>query len=243
MNAIYNHAVKQKTQLQRDLITFENENLTAPISLQGAISATLVSFEKSITQLDQFLKTHANGNGEDDVKVEKFNNKLATLRADLHDFTTKFKELKANYNQSNARTQLFSSQSTANPFVEDSTMNKRIIHNDNDINDRSFSNRSQQQSALPLYNGLQKEQSIFERGNAQLDMILEMGYQSFDDIVHQNKILDSVQDRMSNSLRTLGVSDETIHNINKRVFTDKVIFYTLLFLLFLSMYLLLKYLR
>lgn len=94
-----------------------------------------------------------------------------------------------------------------------------------------------------MYQGLQKEQSVFERGNAQLDYILEMGQQSFENIVEQNKILSKVQDRMSNGLRTLGVSEQTITSINKRVFKDKLVFWIALILLIIGIYYVLKWLR
>ncbi|CCD24320.1 Bos1p NDAI_0C06610 [Naumovozyma dairenensis CBS 421] len=272
MNALYTHALKQKNQLQQDLLKFENENLTAPISLQGAISATLVSFEKSIKQYSDFLKNNKNikkpssltstsiesSSASSSIDKEKalesdlkYQNRLLSLRKDLEDFQSKFKELKQIYSQSSARKQLFSNNNnstTTNPFDEDPIINKRNVQTSSSPRN-SYSNYNNTRngngdgSSLPLYNGLQKEQSIFQKGNNQLDLILEMGYQSFEDIVHQNKILEAAQDRMSNSLRTLGVSEQTIHSINRRVFKDKFIFYSALLLLFLSMYLIIKYLR
>ncbi|QLL31829.1 hypothetical protein HG536_0B06970 [Torulaspora globosa] len=120
-------------------------------------------------------------------------------------------------------------------------MNKRNVPNVGSASPRgSFDVK---RGGLPLYNGLQKEQSIFQRGNAQLELILEMGHQSLDDLVEQNQILQKMQDRMSSSLRTLGVSEETIQKINRRAFKDKLIFWFALVLLLGGFYLVLKWFR
>ncbi|EJT44716.1 BOS1-like protein [Saccharomyces kudriavzevii IFO 1802] len=127
-----------------------------------------------------------------------------------------------------------------NPFSTSETiMNKRNVGGVSANSGESHSNGG----GLPLYQGLQKEQSVFERGNAQLDYILEMGQQSFENIVEQNKILSKVQDQMSNGLRTLGVSERTITSINKRVFKDKLVFWIALILFIIGIYYVLKWLR
>ncbi|EDO18838.1 hypothetical protein Kpol_1023p7 [Vanderwaltozyma polyspora DSM 70294] len=251
MNAIYNHAVKQKNQLQQDIAKFEKDHLTAPISLQGSVSATLVAFEKSISQykdrLNQFkidTKNSTTDPGNEEI-IAKGESRLASLSQEHKEFAAKFKELKQKYNESNARTQLFSSSSTSeNPFsTENSNMNKRNIGGPQNsalpmTNDDHYDDKG-----MSKFDGLMKEQSIFQRGNAQLDMILEMGQQSLEDIMEQNQILQKVQDQMTSGLRTLGVSDETITNINRRVFKDKLIFWIALALMFIGMYLVLRWLR
>ncbi|CAI4047395.1 hypothetical protein SUVZ_12G1300 [Saccharomyces uvarum] len=244
MNALYNHAVKQKNQLQQELARFEKNSLTAPISLQGSISATLVSLEKTIKQYGEHLNRYKEDTNAEEIDP-KFANRLATLTQDLQDFTTKFKDLKQSYNESNSRTQLFGTRASPmmesdNPFsTSEAIMNKRNVGGAS-ANSREGSSKG---AGLPLYQGLQKEQTVFERGNAQLDYILEMGQQSFEDIMEQNKILSKVQDQMSNGLRTLGVSEQTIASINKRVFKDKLVFWIALILLIIGIYFVLKWLR
>ncbi|CCH59849.1 hypothetical protein TBLA_0C00330 [Henningerozyma blattae CBS 6284] len=249
MNAIYNHAVKQKNQLQSDLTRFDQELVTAPISLQGSISATLVSFNKTIDQYKAHLESQKNNfkfnelSEKDFEKQNKYESRLISLNESYREFSTKFKELKLKYNQSttNARSQLFGNNlSSDNPFDDSSVMNKRNVGGGAINMNRDNSNGSSQ---LPLYQGLRKEQTVLERGNAQLDYLLEMGQQSLDDMIEQNQVILKMQDKMSSSLRTLGVSDSTIHMINKRVFKDKLIFWVALFLLFLGIYLVLKWLR
>lgn len=235
MNALYNHAVKQKTLLQRDLSRFEKDLVTAPISLQGSISTTLISLEKTINQYKDYLAKYNSSTPADSEETQiKYQSRLDSLQQVLAESNEKFLKLKKEFNETNAREQLL--KSSSNPFDEENVMNRRNVA-------VQSSAQAQTSSSLPLYEGLQKEQSIFERGNAQLDYILEMGQQSLEDIVEQNAVLQKVQQTMTKSLHTLGVSNETIEKINKRVFKDKFIFWIALILMFLGFYFLLKLFR
>lgn len=227
--------MKQKTLLQRDLSRFEKDLVTAPISLQGSISTTLISLEKTINQYKDYLAKYKSSTPADSEETQiKYQSRLDSLQQVLAESNEKFLKLKKEFNETNAREQLL--KSSSNPFDEENVMNRRNVA-------VQSSAQAQTSSSLPLYEGLQKEQSIFERGNAQLDYILEMGQQSLEDIVEQNAVLQKVQQTMTKSLHTLGVSDETIEKINKRVFKDKFIFWTALILMFLGFYFLLKLFR
>lgn len=227
--------MKQKTLLQRDLSRFEKDLVTAPISLQGSISTTLISLEKTINQYKDYLAKYKSSTPADSEETQiKYQSRLDSLQQVLAESNEKFLKLKKEFNETNAREQLL--KSSSNPFDEENVMNRRNVA-------VQSSAQAQTSSSLPLYEGLQKEQSIFERGNAQLDYILEMGQQSLEDIVEQNAVLQKVQQTMTKSLHTLGVSNETIEKINKRVFKDKFIFWTALILMFLGFYFLLKLFR
>lgn len=240
--------MKQKNQLTQDLARFERDVHTSPISLQGSISATLVAFEKTISQYKQHLGNYkassssSGGRGfeSDNAELLKYDSRAASLDQDYQMFSVKFKELKQQYHSSDARNQLFNREGS--PFNGDSVVSRRnVIGQASAPQAQEFSGN--ENDSLPLYHGLQKEQSVFQRGNAQLEMILEMGYQSLDDIVEQNQILQTMQDKMTRSLTTLGVSQGTINNVNRRLFKDKLIFWIALLLMFLGMYLLLRWLR
>lgn len=234
MNAIFNHAIKQKNQLNNDLTNYENSlsTNTNSVSLQGSISTTLLLFNKSITQ---FEKQKKNINPTDE---EKFNKKLKTLRDSYDEIFTRFDDLKKKNQENTAAVNQISNAD--NPFsvsnTSSSTMTNRKLLNANFGNN----NNANADDLLPLY---EKEHSIFQRTNQQLDHILEMGSSTFDDLIDQNQILSKIQDKMTKSFVTLGLSNETIAVINKRVFKDKFIFYIALVLLFLGMYLVLKWLR
>lgn len=197
-----------------------------------------MSFERTIEQYSELLKKHKAAiiDEQDDTEIVKNNTRLNSLIDAHKDFAAKFAQLKLTYNSSDARTQLFN-DNHGYALDGDSVVNKRNVASTSPRT--SFEHKG---SGLPLYNGLQKEQSIFQRGNAQLDLILEMGHQSLDNIVEQNQIIHRLQDRMSSSLRTLGVSDETIQRINRRAFKDKLIFWFALALMLLGFYFILKWL-
>ncbi|KAG0668241.1 protein transport protein bos1 [Maudiozyma exigua] len=244
MNALFNHAIKQKSQLTKDLNRFEKNPQTAPISLQGSISATLVSFEKTIVQYEDYLNNQPklldnnnNNNSEQQQIDEKNKNRLTNLKNDLIQLQTQFRDLKKIYNDStNQKNHLFSGISTSeNPYNDiDTEMNQR----------RTVTTTAAQSLSQKTYlDGLQDEQSIFKRGNSQLDYILEMGQNSLNDIIEQNHLLDQIQNKLTKSLRTLNVSEGTIQSVNSRLFKDKMIFWIALCLLFLGMYLILKWLR
>lgn len=228
--------------MQLDLGKFEKDLHTAPVSLQGSISATLVSLERTIEQYRDQLKRYETTTIQDvdESKDAKFQARLDSLVEAHRESAARFAELKKEYNSSNARAQLFNKNETY--MVDgDSVMNKRNVANMGSTSPRnSFDVKN---GGLPLYNGLQKEQSIFQRGNAQLELILEMGHQSLDDLVEQNQILQKMQDTMSSSLRTLGVSEGTIQNINRRAFKDKLIFWFALALMLIGFYFVLKWFR
>lgn len=224
---------------------FEGNVYTSPISLQGSISATLVAFEKTISQYKEHLKNYKSSLSKDDdghgnTELLKYDSRANSLNQDYQMFSNKFKELKLQYHNNDARNQLFAPE--ASPFNGDSVVNRRnVMKQPSEAPAQEFSGN--ESNSLPLYHGLQKEQSVFQRGNAQLEMILEMGYQSLDDIVEQNHILQKMQDRMTRSLTTLGVSQGTISNVNRRLFKDKLIFWIALILMLLGMYMVLKWLR
>lgn len=238
--------MKQKSQLQKDLARFEKNPLTAPISLQGSISATLVAFEKTVKQYSSYLQNQPalGDDAEAKLQAEKNDSRLKTLTADHAAFAESFLQLKKVYNDANAasnqRNQLFGgsgSSSAENPFSDEAVMNQRRG------GAAGSTSTSQPQSNMSFRDGLMHEQSVFERGNAQLDYILEMGQHSLAEIVEQNKILEGVQDKLTKSLRTLNVSEGTIEAVNSRLFKDKLIFWVALALMFLGMYLVLKMFR
>lgn len=256
MNALYNHAVKQRNQLQNDLSKFESDLLNSSVSLQGSISATLVSFDKTIKQLDDYISKNNNNNvtsgDANDDKISIFRIKLNDLKIENKKYQNKFKDLKTQYNKS----QLFgsinndsgggnsSSNTSGNPFNDDNYLNKRNVLSNNRYNNNNIASSYDKKNLLPsFYQNLQNENSIFSRGNAQLDLILEMGNNSLQDLMDQNLILKNIQNKMNKTLRTLNVSQSTIDQINKRLFKDKLIFWIALLLLFIGMYYIIKLFR
>lgn len=178
-------------------------------------------------------------------EAQKTKNKgrLQTLRQEYAEYKQKIDSLRKQREEALAeanRSRLFSNTSTAisdNPYDE-SNMTSRQSH--------AVSQGEQTQinasSGMSMTDGLYKEQTSLERSNQQLDDILDMGRQAFDDLVQQNEIVGKMRDRMSSSLETMGVSRATIRKIDKKAFEDKWIFYIGAALTFLIMYLIWHYL-
>lgn len=178
-------------------------------------------------------------------EAQKTKNKgrLQTLRQEYAEYKQKIDSLRKQREEALAeanRSRLFSNTSTAisdNPYDE-SNVTSRQSH--------AVSQGEQTQinasSGMSMTDGLYKEQTSLERSNQQLDDILDMGRQAFDDLVQQNEIVGKMRDRMSSSLETMGVSRATIRKIDKKAFEDKWIFYIGAALTFLIMYLIWHYL-
>ncbi|KAL6942325.1 hypothetical protein ACO0QE_003496 [Hanseniaspora vineae] len=258
MNALYSHATKQKHLLTKDLSKFEENIISAPISLQGSITTTLLSLEKTIVkykqQLENFKQTSNVGGQDEEEAAEllKYETRLNILESEYANFKDQFTLLKERYQEE--QTKLLQtpnsgingmqgkSSSSTNPFTDTSnaTMtNRRAQGHLKDFGDGSGTG----QLNVDYQDSLRNEESILAKGNQKLDYILEMGQQSLDDIMEQNQVLEKMQKTMTKSLSTLGVSNETIEKINKRVFKDKLVFYIALALFFVGVYLVLKFLR
>lgn len=96
---------------------------------------------------------------------------------------------------------------------------------------------------LSMQEGLLKENDILRKGNQQLDDILEMGRETFEELIASNEMIRNFQNKITGSLDTLGVSRETIKIIEKRAFQDKWLFYGGAALLFFLFWYLLRWLH
>lgn len=96
-------------------------------------------------------------------------------------------------------------------------------------------------SGLSYTEGMHKERSTLSRGNQQLDDILEMGREAYEELVASNQMLRNFQEKITGSLLTLGVSQETIRSVERRAFQDKWIFYGGAFVMFVLFYYILKW--
>lgn len=256
MNALYSHANKQKQLLLRDITKFEtflrNENklsgnLNSIISTQGSIQTTLISLKKTIekyrTQYNNVL-TQSKEDGEEEGEEEgaeilKIKARLDLLQNEYKDFDEKIKALKNQFDEMRKQS-LFNSTSSGVEGGNDSTLQNRGPRSapvsENPLSSQVYNNKKDEnpfESFSGANNGnlfgndyYNDEKSILNKTNKKLDQILEMGTATLDDIMEQNQILSKVQTRMSSTLKTLGVSNETINKINKVVLKDKIRFYT-----------------
>lgn len=229
---LYNNAMKQTQQLRKDLEVFEQDPVNTQLSTIGQITTTITQLSRILQEYDDFIsKQTLNENSK--LKNET---RLLNFQNELSESKIKFQSLKKQREEELAqisKNSLFNNTSTAvsdNPYESNTVVNRHA-------------NNSQQHSGLSMQEGLYKEQSILQRGDEQLDAILEMGQQAFSDLVEQNEIIKKTQQKMVQSLETLGVSRETIRKIEKKAFEDRWIFYIGAILTLYCFYLILKYLR
>ncbi|ODV59106.1 Bos1p ASCRUDRAFT_77499 [Ascoidea rubescens DSM 1968] len=240
MNSLYNLALKQTQLLHKDLNTFENNYKDAPLSLQGQISTTISSLDRTLLDYSKL-----SSNEHDPVKKEKISIRISNFEKQLSESKVLFqsiKKKKQNYIEEYQRNQLFiSPESNLNNRFQNRSTHNGNSHNSNSTsisNDNPYS-----QSNIDYNHNLHKETQNLNRSNQQLDEILEMGREAFDNIVEQNEYIRLIQNKLLNSLNTLGVSQSTIRQIDKIAFKDKWFFYIGALLVFLFFYLIIKFFK
>ena len=239
MNSLYNLALKQTQLLHKDLSNFEHNYKDAPLSLQGQISTTISSLDRT---LQDYSKLSINEH--DPLKREKISIRISNFEKQLNDSKSLFqtiKRKKQNHLEEFQRSQLFISPESNlnNRFQNRSNVNNSNSHHHNSHSD----DNPYTQTNIDYKDNLYTEAQNLNRSNQQLDEILEMGREAFDNIVQQNEYIKSIQNKLLNSLNTLGVSQSTIRQIDKIAFKDKWFFYIGAFLVFLSFYLIIRWFR
>ena len=248
MNALYNHANKQKQLLVKDLTKLEdilkNESEIATksniiLSTQGGIQTTLISLKKTIEQYKQqyenIIKENDNTDEGENEEILKMKNRLDVLKKEYTSFDSKFNDMKNKFDTFKKK-MLFSKIEDVNTTLLQNRNTGRVsenpVHGESSFKENIFNNS--------YYND---EKTILNKTNKRLDQILEMGTATLDDIMDQNQILTRVQGKMTSTLKTLGVNNETINKINKVVLKDKIRFYVSMVVFIVLCILTIMYLR
>lgn len=205
MNSLYNHGLKQSLLISKDLSEFEKNVSTSPLSLQGSITTSLNAFKKTINDYGNLVKQ----NPESDNT--KHNSRLVKFKEELDGYSNKFESLKRQREN----------------LLQEANKQELIGRRPNQpsTSENPYDAPLPQSQYLERLEVLYKEKSALARGSQQLDQILEMGQQAFDDIVEQNVTLNRLRNKFEESLSTLGVSQGTIRAIEKRARQDKWLFW------------------
>ncbi|CUM62492.1 uncharacterized protein PRCAT00000042001 [Priceomyces carsonii] len=232
MNSLYNHGIKQQQLITKDLSQFEKNLSTSPLSLQGSITTSLTAFKRTVKEFSDLVEQSKRdeNNGKQEIRAAKFNQ-------DLIDFTEKFESLKR---QRDALVHTSNRQELMGRRHH-SSQNDNSIASDNPFDQQQSQEQAQQY--MSYEEGLYNEKQSLSRGTQQLDHILEMGQQAFEDIVDQNETLRRLQVRFEESLVTLGVSQSTIRSIEKRAKQDRWLFWGGILLMFTCFWFILKLFR
>ena len=230
MNSLYNHGLKQTQTITKDLAEFEKNLSTSPLSLQGAITTSITAFKKTLREYTDLLDKNPT-----DSSFAKHEGRISKFNQDLENFTAKFDSLRnqreislqeADRQELLGRRHVAPSQPSDNPY--DPNLQQQ---------------QQQQQQTLSQREGLYNESQALARGSEQLDRILEMGQQAFEDIVEQNETLRKVQAKFEEGLITLGVSQGTIRSVERRAKQDKWLFWFCVVIMLVFFYYIIKFFR
>lgn len=224
MNAIHNHLVKQNASLKKDLSEFSSSPATAPMSLQGQISATMTSFSRTLDDYADII--HKEHNKE---KKEKAEARLTRFKEELADARSEFKNLRSAREEQS---------------LEE---NKSALFGDNPYGESRNRNLNRDAPIQPTYtdlsrgDGLQREQSSLNQVGSQLDSFIEQGMAALGDLQEQSDILRSTGKKIGSVAETLGLSRETIKMVEKRAREDKRFFYGGIIFMLVCFYYILKW--
>lgn len=196
-NAIHNHAVRQVASIRKDLGVFASDVSSAPLSLQGSIAAGITQLSKTVDEYESFARqeTEPEKQEKTQLKLNKFRSDLAELRQKLAELKREREELNTEVNRS-------------------ALLNRRPQASENPYD----------QPSAAMAQGLHKERETLNRGNAQLDEILAMGRETFEELVHSNRAIEMIGQKLTGTLSTLGVSQDTIRVIQRRAKEDRLVF-------------------
>ncbi|ORX57981.1 hypothetical protein DM01DRAFT_1301891 [Hesseltinella vesiculosa] len=219
MNSLYNHALKQSQALERDLTKFASgQDLSA--GLQGQISASISSLQRSIDDYDNLAKREMVA-----VKKETALNRVAKFRQDLQEMRSRFEAAKKT--QENRRLE---------QNRESLLARRKPGHYDTSAPEYPYQPMTQSAFAA-------RESAFADRTDSQLDDFITQANTLLENLADQHGILKKAQRRLMDTFSTLGVSQNVIRYIERRTTQDKWIFYGGLVITMIILWAIVQYLR
>lgn len=221
MSSTFNHAVKQNQQLKRDLEKLAEAPEDAPVSLQGQISATMTSFQRTIDSYAQAVSNElvAEKKKQGEERLAKFRSDLAEARDQFHELKRRREETITSAN----RQELFSRR-TATTEAADNPYEWK-------------------QSDYTREQGLARESDVLGSTSQKLDEFIEMGRSVLGDLGDQNQLLRNTQRTFTKAATTLGISGETISKVQHHLAQDKRFFYGGIVVLVICFILIVRWLK
>ncbi|KAK9478100.1 hypothetical protein V1514DRAFT_307897 [Lipomyces japonicus] len=226
MNSLFNHALKQSQSLKRDLESFASSSSSnSSLALQGQISATLSSLQRTIDEYDSMARRELVPE-----KQEKAFARIRNFRTEAAEARSQFERLKSQREEATSRSELLGrrprhSATPDNPYsrVDTSTTISASLGGEIPA------------ATIP--------REFVHRTGAQLDEFIERGRAVLGDLFEQKTILKSTQRKLYSAANTLGISNETIKYIERRARQDKLVFWAGIFLILAAFYLILRWFR
>ncbi|KAJ8103545.1 hypothetical protein POJ06DRAFT_3281 [Lipomyces tetrasporus] len=234
MNSLFNHALKQSQSLKKDLDAFSASPSTASLALQGQISATLATLQRTIDEYDAMARRELVP-----AKQDKAFARIRNFRTEAGEARTLFEKLKKEREEAQNnlnRAELLGrrphhSATPDNPYATGLTSNGSSVGGSGGVQISD----SIPAAAIP--------REFFQRTGDQLDEFLERGRAVLGDLVEQRNVLKSTQRKLYSAANTLGISSDTIKYIERRARQDKVVFWAGVAICLLSFYFILRWLR
>ncbi|KAF3908368.1 Membrin-11 [Arthrobotrys entomopaga] len=247
MNSLFNSALKQSQALKRDLDHFEESSATSSAvsssaALQGQISASLASFNRTIDDYDSMAKRELIPAKQEKAKerVRNFRQQYSELKDQFDKFKSQVEAatVQSNYSELSGR-RGHSSATPDNPYSY-STNNTAAANRPPGSTafgaPLTASNLNRESHAL-------NEQNFLSRTNDALDEFLARGRAVQEELALNKMTLKGTQKKLYTVANTLGISGDTIRMIERRAKEDKWIFYTCVVVFFAFCYFVLKWLR
>lgn len=225
MNSLYNHALKQSKSLKHDLALFAEAPESAPLSLQGQISATLTSFSRTLHDYENAASNELNAD-----KKKKQASRLANFKSDLQESREKFTQLKQ-----------LREDAVLNANRAELLGRRHVNISGGDGSGASTSENPYTNPPISRSEGLTHENNALANAGAQIDDFIQRGYQVLADLTDQKDMLKNTQRTMLGVASTLGLSTETIRLVERRARSDKVVFSVGVAVVFICFYLIIRY--
>lgn len=217
--------------------TGTNNNVS--ISLIGAISTTVTSVGRLLGDFDNYVSNQT------DVEAQKKNqNRLDRLKTEYEEAKREFLALKERREETIRESEKVRREQERSALFgqTEDIAGKASGVSDNPYSVEFRSNRKLHYEKMDTNGMLMDQEMKLNSSNAKLDEILELGRHAFGDIVEQNETVLKVREKMSQGLSTLGVSHNTVLQIEKVMWEDRIIFYLGAAVTFFIMWLIWKYL-
>ncbi|KAK7206853.1 membrin [Myxozyma melibiosi] len=225
MNSLFNHALKQSQSLKRDIETFASSPGTTSLGLQGQISATLATLQRTIEEYDAVARRELVP-----AKQDKAFARIRNFRSEIADARTQFEKLKREREEvlnTQNRTELLGRR----PHATATPDNPYGMGN----NSSTGISDSIPAAAIP--------REFIQRTGDQLDEFIERGRSVLGDLVEQRNMLKSTQRKLYSAANTLGISNDTIKYIERRAQQDKLVFWGGVTMVVVAFYLIIRWLK
>lgn len=205
---------------------FASSPETAPLSLQGQISATLTTFTRTIQDY-----SNAAQNEIIQERKERAQTRIENFKSELEQARQQFQRLKQEREEGLHNTNRQELLGRRHPPGGGNEM----------ASENPYSKPGNVYSDMPRADGLSRERDVLGRAGEQLDEFIERGRAVLGDLGDQNELLKRTQKSLLSAANTLGISNETIRLVGRRAREDKWMFYGGILFMIVCFYYILKW--